>query len=105
MGPSDDHYRAYDCAALERPVTRIPHNFEHLTIFLVTGAGFGFGYARRELILCTSAILFCAVLEVSQLLIPGRHARFSDFLVDALSACVGVAGASLLLSTHVQPTP
>jgi VanZ family protein len=26
-----------------------------------------------------------------QLWVPGRHARFEDFVVDALSACVGFA--------------
>jgi VanZ family protein len=88
---------------LLRPATGTPHNFEHLAIFLVTGAAFGFGYPKRELIVYTSAVLFSAALEVSQLVIPGRHARFSDFLVDALSACAGIATASLLDSARVQP--
>jgi VanZ family protein len=88
---------------LLRPVTGISHNFEHLAIFLATGAAFGLGYQRRELFLCTSAILFCALLELSQLLIPGRHARFSDFLVDAVSACAGIAAASLIVPARVQP--
>jgi VanZ family protein len=87
---------------LLRPVTGTPHNVEHLAIFLVTGAAFGLGYPRRESILCTLAILFSAMLEVAQLLIPGRHATFSDFLVDILSACAGIAAASLLGSARVQ---
>ena len=85
-----------------RPVTGTSHEFEHLSIFLVTGAAFGLGYQRREVILCASAILFSAALEISQLLIPGRHARFSDFLVDAVSACAGIA-TPLLVSARVQP--
>jgi VanZ family protein len=32
------------------------------------------------------------------LLIPGRHARLSDFLVDALSACLGLLIGSALLA-------
>jgi VanZ family protein len=89
---------------LLRPITGTPHNFEHLAIFLVAGAAFGLGYPRREFILCTSAILFSAALEVSQLMIPGRHATFSDFFVDILSACAGIAAASLLVSTRAQLT-
>ena len=34
------------------------------------------------------------LLEVLQLLVPGRHARLSDFVVDALAACAGLAFAA-----------
>ena len=47
--------------------------------------------------------LFSAALEISQLIIPGRHAR-SDFLVDAFGACVGIFAGSLLRSMRIQPT-
>jgi VanZ family protein len=30
------------------------------------------------------------VIEILQLWAPGRHARFEDFAVDALAACVGL---------------
>ena len=78
-----------------RPVTGVPHKFEHLIIFVLTGAAFSVGYPRRERILSIAAVLFSAVLEISQMMIPGRHARFSDFLVDAFGACVGVVAASM----------
>jgi hypothetical protein len=86
-----------------RPITGTSHNFEHLAIFLATGTAFGLGYQRREVILCASGILFSAALEISQMVIPGRHARLSDFLVDAMSVCVGIATASLLVSARLQP--
>jgi VanZ family protein len=35
--------------------------------------------------------------EVAQNWVPGRHARMSDFLVDAAALCLGV-GLSYLLS-------
>ena len=82
---------------LLRPVTGTPHNFEHLIIFLVTGAAFGLGYPRREIILCTSAILFSAVFESSKLMIAGRHARLRDFLVDValrLLRCLSLFASS-----------
>ena len=81
-----------------RPETGVPRNFEHLAIFLLTGTAFGVGYPRREYILCTLAISFSAFIEFSQLVVPGRHARLSDFIVDALCACVGVVFGSQLLS-------
>lgn len=31
------------------------------------------------------------VLEIVQLLVPGRHARLEDFVVDALGALAGYA--------------
>ena len=87
-----------------RSITGVPHEFEHLVIFLLTGAAFGFGYPRRERILCIAALFFSAVLEISQLIIPGRHARFTDFLTDAFGACTGIIAASLLRSMRVQLT-
>jgi VanZ family protein len=37
-----------------------------------------------------------AALEILQIFTPGRHARLRDFIVDALSICVGIAAATLL---------
>jgi VanZ family protein len=31
-----------------------------------------------------------------QLWAPGRHARFEDFVVDAATACIGLAGAAVI---------
>ena len=33
-------------------------------------------------------VIFAGAIEIAQVLIPGRHARLSDFLVDAVSMCV-----------------
>ena len=81
-----------------RPATGAPHNFEHFVMFLLAGAAFSLGYPRRELILCASAILFSGILELLQLSAPGRHARISDFVVDALGACAGIVFGSLLVA-------
>ena len=42
------------------------------------------------------AVAFCAAIEVAQLMVPGRHARVSDFVVDATAACIGILAGSLL---------
>ena len=73
-----------------RLVTGFGHDLEHFAMFLLLGAAFGLAY-RRHLYVVGLALVVCAgALEVLQIPIPGRHARLSDFLVDALGACIGV---------------
>jgi len=74
----------------DRPVTPAPHAFEHAAIFLLAGLAFGLGYARRRSIQVLGLVVFSGAVELVQLAIPGRHARLSDFIVDALSISVGV---------------
>ena len=76
-----------------RVVTGAPHNVEHAMIFLITGAAFGLGYRLRLRVMCAAAVVFCACLELVQLAVPGRHARISDFLIDAAAACGGIVMA------------
>jgi VanZ family protein len=42
------------------------------------------------------AVIMIGALELLQLWMPGRHARLEDFIVDALTACVGLAVAATL---------
>ena len=74
-----------------RLVSGAPHDVEHALVFLVTGIAFGLGYELRMSGSCATAIVFCAVLELLQLAVPGRHARLSDFLINAGAACFGIA--------------
>jgi VanZ family protein len=73
-----------------RVVTGAPHNVEHALIFLATGIAAGLGYELRSSVACAAAVTVCAGLELVQLVVPGRHARMSDFLIDAVAACVGI---------------
>ena len=76
-----------------RPITVLPHSIEHLTMFSVTGLAFGSAYASRyrdTFALVLFAVDFAAGVELVQLMIPGRHARLSDFIVDAFGLCIGV---------------
>jgi VanZ family protein len=84
--------------AENRPVTSAPHDFEHAAIFLGTGLAFGLGY-RRHLFQIIGLIAFSAAIEIVQLVIPGRHARVSDFVVDAVSVSLGV-GLALLIAQY-----
>jgi VanZ family protein len=79
-----------------RPVTPAPHDVEHMSIFVPAGLAFGLGYERGRLVQVIALITFSAVIEASQLVIPGRHARLSDFIVNALSISIGVGMAALI---------
>jgi hypothetical protein len=72
-----------------RPTTDVPHNWEHLSIFFATGAALGIGYPGRGWTIAT-LIAFSGGIEVIQLLVPGRHARVSDFIIDATASCLGI---------------
>ena len=80
----------------DRPVTPAPHVLEHAAIFAAMGLAFGLGYASRYLFQTIALIGFCAAIELVQLGVSGRHARLSDFAVDALSVSIGVGVAFLL---------
>ena len=80
-----------------RPETGLPHNVEHGGIFALLGGAMVLGYRPRFWAWVTLGPLFAAVIEVLQLGVPGRHARLSDFLVDAGMVLLGSACAIFLL--------
>jgi VanZ family protein len=41
-------------------------------------------------------VVLVGALELLQLLVPGRHARLEDFVVDALAALAGFAIAAII---------
>src|SRR5580658_3588148 len=69
------------------PETDLPHGIEHFTIFFATGVAFGIGYSRKPKIVAAMLVIFAGAVELAQIVDPGRHARVSDFIVDALAAC------------------
>jgi VanZ family protein len=73
-----------------RPTTEASHNIEHLAIFLTTGFAFFVAYPDRPFALAAGLVIFCGAIELSQRWVPGRHARLSDFIVDAAATCIGV---------------
>jgi VanZ family protein len=80
-----------------RPVTRLPHNLEHLAIFAVTGFTLGLGYAGRLVHHIALLVIFAGAIELAQFVTPGRHPRLIDFVVDAASACAGAVLAALVV--------
>jgi VanZ family protein len=74
-----------------RPHSVLGHHGDHAIAFLLVGIAFGLAYPQRRWTVSAVAVALIGLLEIMQLWVPGRHARFEDFVVDALSACVGFA--------------
>jgi VanZ family protein len=68
-----------------RPATILPHVVEHAAIFFLAGCAFGFGYPNGFVAGFAGLSTFTLAVEITQLWIPGRHARVTDFLVDVFS--------------------
>jgi VanZ family protein len=85
-----------------RPVTPLPHDVEHVGIFFATGLTFGLGYESRRTLQAIALVLFAALIEVGQLGISGRHARLSDFAVDAGSVCIASGLAAVVVRAKAK---
>lgn len=72
------------------------HVVEHAFAFAALGALFGHAHADRAIACGAGLVLFCGVVEVVQLWVPGRHARLMDFVVDTTASLVGIALAILV---------
>jgi VanZ family protein len=79
-----------------RPHSHLGQDGEHALAFVLIGLAFGLAYARHRLLTTATAVVLIGLLEILQLWAPGRHARFEDFAVDALTACAGFAFAAIL---------
>jgi VanZ family protein len=77
-----------------RPHSDFGQNGEHALAFVLIGLAFGLAYTQRRLLTAAIAVAGIGLLEILQLWAPGRHARLSDFIVDALAAWAGLAIAA-----------
>jgi VanZ family protein len=77
--------------------TVLPHNAEHLVAFSISGLLFSIGYRSRPLLVPLAGVGLVAVLEVLQIWVAGRHARWIDLAMDALGFCIGV-GVDFIVS-------
>ena len=79
--------------ATQRPHSNLGQNGEHAFAFVLLGLAFGLAYARAPERTAVLVIVYTGLVEVLQFLAPGRHARLSDLVVDALAACTGIVAA------------
>jgi VanZ family protein len=82
--------------AERRPHLNLGQNGEHALAFLLLGLAFGLAHTRNRSLTAAFVIAFTGLIEVLQFLVPGRHARMQDFVVDALAASLGLASAAAL---------
>ena len=95
-----------------RPHSNLGQDGEHALAFVLIGVAFGLAYTEHRLRGAVIAVIVIGALELLQFWAPGRHARLEDFVVDALTACVGLAVAAALdwamqrlRSTQTPPEP
>ena len=74
----------------QRPTIDLRHDVAHFLAFSLAGATFGLASARYLAVNLLIGVAFALVLELSQIPLPTRHARFEDFVVDAAAACLGI---------------
>lgn len=76
------------------PIGVRPHvagvGLEHIAAFAVTGVLFALAYPRHSVVVAILVLGSAAVLELSQLFTPDRHARFSDLLVKLAGGSLGI---------------
>ena len=88
-----------------RPVSRFPHNVEHIAVFLLLGIAFARAYPGRPYMFAAIAIVVAGVLEALQLVVPGRHATLKDFVIDTAALCAGIAIATAIERLRAQREP
>jgi VanZ family protein len=79
-----------------RPHSEFGQNGEHGLAFMLVGFAFGVAYRRNRRVTALLTVVMTGTIEILQFWAPGRHARLSDFVVDALAACAGLAMAAAL---------
>src|ERR1700748_3376788 len=72
-----------------RPHSHLGQDGEHALAFVLLGFAFGLAYTGNRLRTVVVMVVAIGALELAQLVVPGRHARLEDFIVDALAACGG----------------
>jgi Na+/proline symporter len=82
----------------ERPHTGAPGQLEHAVAYFGTAAFLALGFRTMRDRVATISLLagLAAVLEVIQLLIPGRHSQFVDWFASSLGAGLGVLAVVLM---------
>lgn len=81
--------------------TGAPSVLEHFLAYALAGGLFGFAYLHRQLVIVAGVLIIGAfVLELAQIVVPGRTARLLDALVSGSGAVAGVAAGTYLRRGH-----
>jgi cell shape-determining protein MreD len=91
-----------------RPHSSLGQDGEHALAFVLVGLAFGVAYSRNRWLTAATTVAGVGLIEILQLWMPGRHARWEDFIVDALAACAGLAvtaGLAYAMARSRRPSP
>ena len=92
--------------ASERPqASGLGHLGEHALAFVLIGTAFALAYPRHRLLAAAISSAMAGLLELLQLLVPGRHARWEDLAVDGLAVLAGFALVAGIDSLKLVPQP
>ncbi len=65
---------------------------EHVGAYLIATIAVSFAYPRLSLVrLAVVMITYAAILELGQLIVPGRHAAVLDWLASSSGVIIGMA--------------
>ena len=81
--------------AEDRLLTGFAVSLEHFVAFGSVAATFTVAYDLSPGRMVFLAFLFCAAVEVAQIPLATRHARFSDFVIDFVASCFAIAIVTL----------
>ena len=79
-----------------RPHAMLGQDADHSMAFLLVGLAFAIAYPQHRRLAMAISVVLIGALELLQFVVPGRHARLEDFVVDALAAITGFALATAL---------
>jgi glycopeptide antibiotics resistance protein len=86
-----------------RPTLLTSPSFERLAAFAILGALFCLAYPRHIALVCWIIFFSAVLLELAQLLTPGRHGRIQDAIIKMTGGALGiVAGRTMLYFQQVS---
>jgi VanZ family protein len=72
-------------------------HLEHAIAYLITGIAFIFGYTNWAVWkIATALLVYAGVLELGQLIVPGRHAGLLDYGWSAVGVLCAFASAQII---------
>jgi VanZ family protein len=80
-----------------RPTLSTSPRVEHLAAFAVLGLLFLLAYPRHTILVCVVVLGSALLLELAQLIIPGRHARVVDAIEKMAGGALGVVSGQAIL--------
>ena len=92
------------------PIEMRPHlttdpNVERALAYVLFGLALALGFPNRLMQTLMAAALVAGVLELLQIVDPGRHARLRDAVLKALAGFIGIAIGHAVMAARRRKTP